>query len=50
MEIISFIHLDEARRYHLQVEPNPIKIQPWFSFDLNDLERPKWEFKKNVMG
>ena len=26
------------------------KIQPWFSIDLNDLERPKWEFKKNVMG
>ena len=26
------------------------KIQPRFSFDLNDLERPKWEIKKNVMG
>ena len=26
------------------------KFRGWFSFDLNDLERPKWEFKKNVMG
>ena len=25
------------------------KFRGWFSFDLNDLERPKWEFKKNVM-
>ena len=27
-----------------------LKIQHWLSFDLNDLERPQWEFKKNVMG
>ena len=27
-----------------------LKIQHWSSFDLNDLERPKWELKKNVMG
>ena len=26
------------------------KFRGWFSFDLNDLERPKWELKKNVMG
>ena len=26
------------------------KFRGWFSFDLNDLERPNWEFKKNVMG
>ena len=26
------------------------KIQPWFSFDLNDLERPNWEFKKKCHG
>ena len=27
-----------------------LKIQHWSSFDLNGLERPKWEFKRNVMG
>ena len=26
------------------------KFRGRFSFDLNDLERPKWEFKKNLMG
>jgi hypothetical protein len=26
------------------------KIQPRFAFNLNNLERPKWEFKKNVMS
>ena len=26
------------------------KFRGWFSFDLNYLERPKWEFKKNVMA
>ena len=26
------------------------KFRGWFSFNLNDLERPNWEFKKNVMG
>ena len=26
------------------------KFRGRFSFDLNDLERPKWELKKNVMG
>ena len=26
------------------------KFRGQFSFDLNDLEKPKWELKKNVMG
>ena len=26
------------------------KFRGQFSFDLNNFERPKWEFKKNVMG
>ena len=26
------------------------KFRGWISFDLNDLERPNWKFKKNVMG
>ena len=26
------------------------KFRGWFSFDLNHLERPNWELKKNVMG
>ena len=26
------------------------KFRGWFSFDLNDLERPKWEFKKKCHG
>ena len=26
------------------------KFRGWFSFDLNDLERPNWEFKKKCHG
>ena len=33
-----------------KIQGRSLKIQHQLSFDLNDLERPKWEFKKKCHG
>ena len=51
---IFFIQNDSLtnfNHYNLEIQANPnLKIQHWSSFDLNDLERPNWEFKKKYHG